>query len=228
MWKWTLLEKIVSLCGRGPRDPPAGPDRGRAGGRPPRPCASGKPLIPARAICRGVSVGRETGPCGIVSLVSSEGPRLCEKNKEMRSWRERTATVTSPPASPLRSWRPFSLSLSLGFPAPSPEEKPREEQQLAGGALGIHDLPPRSKLESASSGVGGGSGAARGARYRAGSHAARPPPPGWAPFVVGARGPGQGFRRLSWLGTDEPVSPYKAHCVNHGVCGHIYTAFTVA
>ncbi|KAK2099150.1 hypothetical protein P7K49_024601, partial [Saguinus oedipus] len=63
---------------------------------------------------------------------------------------ERAATLTSPPASLLRSQRAPGaaagaasfLSFSLRFPSPSREEKTNKEEQIAGRRSASRTFPP--------------------------------------------------------------------------------------
>lgn len=123
----------------------------------------------------------------------------------------------------------LSLSLSLRFPPPSPEEKTNKEEQIAGRRKASRTLPPPIQVgisillrvaRERPRGAGGGprsEGPSREpCRAEGGPHSRRhrhrrrvgwegreppppPPPPGWAPFAVDAGGPGRDFHRLKWF-----------------------------
>ncbi|XP_077933122.1 C-terminal-binding protein 2 isoform X2 [Halichoerus grypus] len=172
---------------------------------------------------------------GCVIGLQRETPPLPKKKKKKkkkeRGVSERRPSPRLPPRSCAagghRATRPaplLSLSLSLRFPPPSPEEKTNKEEQIAGRRKASRTLPPpiqvaisillgvaRERPREAGGGPRSEGPSREPCRAEGGPHSRRhrhrrrvgwegreppppPPPPGWAPFAVDAGGPGRGIR----------------------------------
>lgn len=147
---------------------------------------------------------------GCVIGLQRETPPLKKKKAS-----ERAGTLTSPPASLLRSRRapeqrpaplPSFLSFSLRFPPPSREEKTNKEEQIAGRRSASRTFPPR--IQVAASILWG---VAR-ERPRGASGAQRSGRPSWEPCRAEGgphrqRHHHRRRRRVGWEGREPPLPP---------------------